>query len=240
MAQRYDTILFDADRTLFDFDRSQRQALREVYRRNGIPVTDELLNLYVHINNRLWARFDRGEITTAELTRVRFRQFLEEAAIRGPDPAELNLQYLTALSTHGELFPGAEELCRSLAPYCREYIVTNGIALSQIGRLKRSPLRRYIRKMYISEELGIRKPEAGYFAKVRRDIGLTEEQWRRTVIVGDGLRSDILGGRNANLDTIWYNPRGLENTTDIRPTWQAATFAEIRGIILGKNPRQGA
>jgi 2-haloacid dehalogenase len=234
MEQRYDFILFDADRTLFDFDRSQRQSLREVYRQNGIPETDELLNLYVHINNRLWARFDKGEITTAELTRVRFVHFLEEAGITGPDPAALNLQYLTALSCHGELFDGAEELCRSLAPFCKEYIVTNGIALSQIGRLERSPIRKYIEKMYISEELGIRKPEAGYFERVRADIGLNDSQWNRTVIVGDGLRSDILGGRNANLDTIWYNPKGVENRTDITPTWEAATFEEIRVIILGE------
>ena len=41
MKQRYDVILFDADRTLFDFDQSQRLALGEVYRANGIPETEE-------------------------------------------------------------------------------------------------------------------------------------------------------------------------------------------------------
>ena len=234
MAQRYDYILFDADRTLFDFDRSQRQSLRAVYRANGIPVTEKLLNLYVRINNRLWAQFDRGEITTAELTRVRFIRFLEEAGISGPDPAELNLQYLTALSTHGELFDGAEELCRSLTPHCRLYIVTNGIALSQTGRLERSSIRDCIEKMYISEELGVRKPEPAYFDRVREDLRLTDAQWQRTVVVGDSLRSDIQGGRAAGLDTIWYNPKGVENRTDILPTWEAADFRQVRAIILGK------
>ena len=236
--QRYDIILFDADRTLFDFDRAQRQALREVYRANGIPDTDELLDWYVRVNNRLWARFDKGEITTGELTRVRFRIFLEETGIRGCDPAVLNRQYLEALGTHGELFDGAEELCRSLMPFCRLFIVTNGIAVSQRGRMERSPVRLCIERMFISEEMGIGKPEAGYFQRVRDELNLSRAQWERTVVVGDSLRSDILGGRNAGLDTIWYNPGKVENPLKIIPTWEAASFSEIRAIILGENTEE--
>lgn len=232
--QRYDVILFDADRTLFDFDRSQLDALREVFQAHRIPVTQEMMDLYIHINDHLWAQFDRGEITTEELTRVRFQLFLEEAGSQGQDPDAMNQQYLEFLGSHSYLLNGAEELCRSLAPYCKQYIVTNGIKVAQVGRLSQSPIRRYIEKMYISGEMGIRKPEAGFFQIVYDDLGMTPERWKRTVIVGDGLGSDILGGRNAHVDTIWYNPEKKENRSGILPTWEAADFPEIRRIILGE------
>ena len=232
--QRYDVILFDADRTLFDFDRSQLDALREVFQAHRIPVTQEMMDLYIRINDMLWARFDRGEITTEELTQVRFRLFLDEAGDQGQDPAAMNQQYLESLGSHSYLLDGAEELCRALAPYCKQYIVTNGITVAQVGRLSQSPIRRYIEKMYISGEMGIRKPEAGFFQIVYEDLNMTPERWKRTVIVGDGLGSDILGGRNANVDTIWYNPRKKENRSGILPTWEAADFPEIREIILGE------
>ena len=64
---------------------------------------------------------------------------------------------------------------------------------------------------------------------------MTPERWRRTVIVGDSLTSDILGGCNAGLDSIWYNPGRKVNSSEIQPTWETDSFAAIRQVILGEN-----
>lgn len=56
------------------------------------------MDLYIRINDHLWAQFDRGEITTEELTRVRFQLFLEEAGSQGQDPDAMNQQYLESLA----------------------------------------------------------------------------------------------------------------------------------------------
>lgn len=234
MKQRYDVILFDADRTLFDFDQSQRLALGEVYRANGIPETEENIQTYVRLNDQLWARFDKGEISLEELEYIRFRDFAEALGLRNLDANRLNQQYIEALGRNSILLPGAEELCAALAPYCQQYIVTNGIKEAQEGRLERSPIRQYIKKMYISGVMGVRKPERAYFELVYDDLGMTPEHWRRTVIVGDSLSSDILGGVNGNLDTIWYNPKHKPNETDIRPTWEADSFDAVKAVILGE------
>ena len=53
-------------------------------------------------------------------------------------------------------------------------------------------------------------------------------------IVGDSLSSDILGGVNGDLDTIWYNPKHKPNGTDIRPTWEADSFNAVKAVILGE------
>ncbi|MDO5594037.1 MAG: hypothetical protein Q4G01_04370, partial [Eubacteriales bacterium] len=60
------------------------------------------------------------------------------------------------------------------------------------------------------------------------------ERWHRTVIVGDGLSSDIQGGVNGHLDTIWYNPKHKPNDTGIRPTWEADSFDTVKAVILGQ------
>ena len=234
MKQRYDVILFDADRTLFDFDQSQRLALGEVYRANGIAETEENLRTYVHLNDQLWARFDKGEISLEELEYVRFRSFTEALGLTNLDANQLNGQYIEALGRNSILLPGAEALCKALAPYCQQYIVTNGIKEAQEGRLERSPIRQYIRKMYISGVMGVRKPERAYFELVYKDLHMTWERWHKTVIVGDGLSSDIQGGVNGHLDTIWYNPKHKPNDTGIRPTWEADSFDTVKAVILGQ------
>lgn len=156
----------------------QLDALREVFQTHGIPATQEMMDLYIRINNHLWGQFDRGEITTEELTRVRFRLFLEEAGDQGQDPAAMNRQYLESLGSHSYLLDGAEALCRELAPYCKQYIVTNGIKVAQVGRLNTSPIRPYIEKMYISGEMGIPQARGRFFPdRLRRpgdDAGAVE------------------------------------------------------------------
>ena len=230
---RYDYVLLDADNTLFDFDLAEHKALGLTLAGHGIPFTPEAEQTYIDINTALWSKFDRGEISQGALVVERFSSFLR-AVGRAGDPAELNRYYLSRLGEQGDLLPGAEALCKALAPYCQQYIVTNGIKEAQEGRLERSPIRQYIRKMYISGVMGVRKPERAYFELVYKDLHMTWERWHRTVIVGDGLSSDIQGGVNGHLDTIWYNPKHKPNDTGIRPTWEADSFDTVKAVILGQ------
>ena len=38
---RYEVVLFDADHTLFDFDRAEREALRQTLEEAGLPADGE-------------------------------------------------------------------------------------------------------------------------------------------------------------------------------------------------------
>lgn len=57
---RYPYLLFDADNTLFDFDRSNRVAFNAVCAAFSLPDDDETFALYERCNNAMWAAFDRG------------------------------------------------------------------------------------------------------------------------------------------------------------------------------------
>ena len=229
---RYHTILFDADNTLFDFDRAEAEALRFVLTRRGYRTDEETVACYTRCNQELWRQFDRGEVTREYLGPERFRRFMARMG-GGHDPEQFNEDYLAALARGSQLLPGAERLCRRLASHCRLAIVTNGMTKAQAGRLEGSAIRDYISGVFISQEMGSQKPQREFFEQVYTALGLTENDLPRTVMVGDSLTSDILGGIRGGIDTLWYNPGRLPADPQIRPTWEAADFTEMERILLG-------
>ncbi|MBE5783108.1 MAG: noncanonical pyrimidine nucleotidase, YjjG family [Clostridiales bacterium] len=232
--QRYSTVFFDADQTLFDFHAAEHLALCQVMKDYHLPVTEETIGFYVDTNRGLWKLFDQGGITQKELGIERFSRLLEHVGANRNQGAEMNAAYELALGQHGILLPGALELCRRLAPLCRLFILTNGMTRSQTGRLERSAIKEYIEKMYISQAIGCQKPMKAFFDYVFDDLQLTKEQLPSAVMVGDSLNSDIQGGIHAGIDTIWYHPSGNESPAPLTPTWEARSLEEIGRIILGE------
>ena len=157
---RYPVVLLDADNTLFDFDAAEYKALRAVLRDRGYSTGQDTVDVYLSINTALWDAFNRGEVEQDFLLVERFRRF-EQAMGGDHDPAAFNADYLAALASNNDLIPGALELCRSLAGLgCTLAIVTNGTAVAQRGRYSASPIRDYIPHLFISQEIGARKPDS--------------------------------------------------------------------------------
>ncbi len=228
--KRYDTILFDMDDTLFDFRRSEREALKKTMLLRGLEPDEEKLDRYREISEGLWRRFDRGEVAAEWLTVERFAQFARELGHRG-DPAAWNKEHAEYIGRECWLMSGAEELCRDLfSAGCRLFIVTNGMGISQRNRLAASPVAPLFAGMFVSRDMGTRKPDSAYFQMVFQKAGDTD--LRRTVIVGDGLLSDIQGGINAGIDSIWFNPAKMENTSAVQPSYQVHTLRQAGDIIL--------
>ena len=226
---RYDYVLFDADNTLFDFDQAERRALQAALEAHGYPFNDLTEQLYLAVNRALWHRFDLGSIEKETLLRERFAVF---SRVMGgqDDPEEFNRFYLDRLAEGSDLLPGAEDLCRALAPHCTLAIITNGVSRAQRGRFCASPLPPLFSGLYISGELGVSKPHKAVFDAVLQDLHIPSHA--HTVVVGDNLFSDIQGGINAGLDTIWYNPRRLPNPDGPVPTFEVSDFDALRTLLL--------
>ena len=204
--RRYDIVLLDADNTLFDFNAAEARALDAVLAEFGWPRDEETKQTYLEINHALWSAFDRGEAEEGFLTVERFRR-LGERLGRRADPAEMNRRYLDRLGACSLLLPGAEALCRTLrAAGCRLALATNGVARVQHARLAGSPLVPYLERLFISGEMGTRKPEPAFFRAALAAMGA--EDMDRCVMVGDGLGSDVKGALSVGLDVIWFAPGG--------------------------------
>ena len=53
----------------------------------------------------------------------------------------------------------------------------------------------------------------------------------RTLMIGDSLTSDIQGGNNANIDTVWFNPQHLKNSSSAQPTYEIDDLLQIKKLI---------
>ena len=227
---RYDYLLFDADNTLFDFDRAEERALQATLEFFGYPLDSDTRELYRTINRVLWRRLDLGEISREALVVERFALF-DRAMGGSRDAAALNRFYLDRLSEGAELLPGAEALCRSLAPRATLALVTNGVARAQRGRLARSALAGLFPYVFISEEVGWQKPQREFFSHVCSAMAIRDR--RRAVVIGDNLVSDVQGGLQSGLDAVLFNPNGLPNPTQVRPTWEARSFSALEDYLCG-------
>ncbi len=228
---KYQTILFDADMTLFDFKASEAQCLELTLQENGFPHSAEVLALYSHINDGYWKRFERGEIDRASLLTARFDDLFRELGIYA-DSIEFNRQYLENMGSSCLLLDGAEDLCRELCKDHHLYIITNGNSRNQRRRFEKSGLMTYFEGYFISEEIGCQKPQTAFFDYVRKHIPNWDAS--RTLVVGDSLSSDIQGAISYGLDSCWFNPERLLYTLSQPCSYEIHSLNELNTILFSK------
>jgi len=124
---------------------------------------------------------------------------------------------------------GAMELVQTLAPLYELYIVTNGTTETQYKRLGDSGLSPYFKDIFISGEIGSRKPMKAFFDHCfEKAPHLSPED---VLIIGDSLSSDIQGGNNAGIDACWMNAENKINDTSAVPTYEIHKLAELYDIL---------
>ncbi len=228
MPRRYQTVFIDADDTLFDYPRAEERAFSRTCGRFGLAETPELRAAYRRINRDQWRRLERGETDQRTLRTERFRLLFEETRDR-LDAEAVGTAYVEELSLGADLLPGAREICEYLAARYALAIVTNGLADVQRSRLALSGLQEFIADLVISEEAGASKPDPRIFEYARGRIGRPEREGM--IMVGDSLESDIRGGAAFGIDTCWFNPVGVPNPTELRPTYEIRDLGELRRIL---------
>ena len=217
-------LLFDLDNTILDFDMAESIALKKTLREFGLEPTDEIVERYHHINIRHWEMLENGILTRAQVLVGRYEQLFREFGIVQPGDAVAR-RYEQHLCEGHYFLPGAEALLDELCGKYDMYIVSNGSAVVQEGRLKSSGIGRYFKDIFISELVGFDKPSLSFFEACFARIPDFEKE--RAIIIGDSLTSDIRGGINAGIKTCWYNPKGLEPREDIIPDYIVSSLEAL-------------
>lgn len=229
----YSFILLDADRTLFDFDRAEEEAILKTFEHFGWTADDKTVADYRACNHAVWAEYERGEITQPQLQLKRFAMLLAQYDLDA-DIEEINRVYVENLAKGAYLLPGAEELCRALSKEAKLYMVTNGVAYTQHERFSRSALVPYFEDVFISAEVGFQKPQKEYFDYVFSHIpGFSKE---KALLVGDSIAADILGGIQAGMPTCWYNPGKIQPKEDLPIEYEIRELSELLPIVLEDKP----
>ena len=228
--KRYKTLLFDVDDTLLDFHAAQDQALDQLFTSVDIKPTATVKHAYATYNQGLWEKLERNEITRDELMATRFPTFFKEHFGKELANNSLNDRYLQFLANGHQALPGARELLENLAARDYElYIVTNGVKFIQEKRLRESKFEQYFKQIFISETLGAQKPSQLFFKRAFEQIAGFDKD--KTLIIGDSLSSDMLGGQNAGIDTLWLNRKQQVADPKIKIDLEASSLEQISDLL---------
>lgn len=226
---KYEIIIFDADETLFDFKKSERDAFKNAMLEFDIEYDESHhLKIYQGINTAIWKEFEEGLITQEKLKVERFKR-LSDALKARFDEEQFAKSYMKHLSYASFLYDDSVALVESLHKDYRLTIITNGLKDVQDNRIRKSTIAKYFEDIVVSEEVKVSKPDPKIFELSLNNIKHTDKT--KVLIVGDSLTSDIQGGINFGIDTCWYNPNKIVNETKIKPTYEISNLMDLKSII---------
>ena len=228
MIKTYRNLLFDVDDTLLDFGVTRFASLRSMCEAHAFPFNDDLYARFNHINEGLWRAFEEGRISQTEVLHSRHVMLFKEYGYE-VDGALLDETYRRHLAQGFHSIDGALDLVAELKDHFSLYIVTNGLSDIQDSRLRGSGLHPHFQGVFVSADTGYQKPHKGFFDHVFARI--PDFSADHTLIIGDSLTADIVGGHRAGIDTCWFNPAGKANHTDVVPTYEIRHYDELRAIV---------
>jgi HAD superfamily hydrolase (TIGR01509 family) len=144
----------------------------------------------------------RGEMSVDEARIARFRAMASDCGAPSLDPNELVRIYRASYQRARRAVPGALELLRALRLQTKVAIVTNNVVAEQIEKLAHLGMTDLVDVLVISEEAGVRKPDAAIFRLALERCGASAD---RAVMIGDSWGADVIGARSAGIRVVWLN-----------------------------------
>jgi 2-haloacid dehalogenase len=228
MKKHYPWLWFDADNTLFDYNKAETTALLKSFELFNLRFDERYMDSYRRINQDLWHLLEQQEIKPEVLRVRRFELFLEDIKLSA-SVEELAATYIEQLGLCFDLIEGAHEVLQALHVKSKIAIVTNGLTTVQRSRLVLSPIKPFISELIISEEIGAAKPHAAFFDIAFERTGNPPKS--DVLIIGDSLSSDMQGGLNSGIDTCWFNPAGAQRPADLKITYEIRRLTEVLAIV---------
>lgn len=223
----YPILFFDLDETLFDTKKNSKEALRKITVIPGFPFTDEQVMYWNRLSDKLWEQFSDEKITRTELLNIRFEKFFDHYGVK-VDGVICEQEFEKHLVNEGNLLPHAKELLMKLSSR-RVFAVTNGSKYKQLPQLNKAGLTPYFEGLLMAEDIGYRKPDPKFFQTIMQKIGIDSKD--KILMIGDSLTADIKGARQFGIDSVWYNPQKLSNTTNIKPSYEIEDLISVLEII---------
>lgn len=224
-------LIFDLDDTLLDFKKGEALGLKKVFETFQVAPLDyeNWLATYLAINKQTWTKIEQG-MASQPLLDTRFSKTFAEFG-QEIDGMLAEAFYRTQLDQNDALILGADELLQELKQAGYHVIAgTNGKTATQYTRLSLTGLTDFFDHIVISDEIGIAKPSPDFFDHIFHLMpDFTKDDF---MMIGDSLRSDILGAQQAMIDSIWFNPAHQENHSAILPTYTVDSIDALRKLLL--------
>lgn len=228
-------ILFDLDGTLWDFRTNAIASLKELFENHNLKrFYNEFIDfhrLYAPCNHALWDAYAKGEVTKDFLIVERFAKPLRAVGVEDRSIAEaLSRDFFVCLSKKNQLMPDALEVVQQLSQHYPMSIVSNGFPEIQFQKIGNSGLEPYFQHVILSEEVGVPKPQKGYFDAALKICGCKSSE---VLLIGDEYATDIVGAHNAGIASVWYNPQKTEAPDNLHSV-EINALAQLLPMLLGR------
>lgn len=204
-------IFFDFGDTLASTDPPYLIRLALAFRDCGYDVTDnDFESAYLKADYEIHKKYiERGTISPLEYREWFFPKLCKHLSLEG-EARTIRERIRTALKGIGytrSVLPGAVELI--------ELLKDRGLILGVISnndgttreKCEEVGIKHYFDIIADSTNLGFVKPDSRIFQFVLEKLNIPS--WE-ALHIGDLYGSDVLGGRNAGLDVIWFNTRRIQ------------------------------
>ena len=164
------TVFLDVDNTLLDFDLCARASLDRAFADFGTKTPEGAFQVFKPINDALWAKVDRREMTREELYRTRWDMMFLKLGI-GIDGLAFEKRFRYWLDLSAQPVKYSMEMLRYLHGKYTLCAASNAHRSQQEKRLTLAGMDRYLDHFFISETIGHDKPEKAFFDHCFKELG---------------------------------------------------------------------
>lgn len=205
----YTHLYFDLDHTLWDTDKNAEESLRELFHEldlaaKGIPDFEAFHLTYKNHNEKLWGLYAENKVGKEAVRTHRFLHTFHDFGLDDPSTAlVLATEFISRTPHKTNLIEGTIELLEHLHGRYNLSIITNGFPESQYVKLNTSGIKKYFDHVFISEEVGIHKPDPKIFHHAMTVS--KAENAEKCMMIGDTFQTDIFGALNAGMKPVHYS-----------------------------------
>lgn len=214
-------ISFDADQTLFDFQRVMKEALMAVTKflgEAGILTTPEVLK---ETRDGIAKRLNGQAIDMLELRRLSF-----VVVTQGDEKLVNEAMMIFQNVRFGRVYfyPTVEGTLAKLAKNFKIGLITNGNSDP-----KRAGIDHLFDHIILGEMYTFKKPDPRIFLTLFDALGVSDPN---TVLhVGDSLSTDISGANGVGARSVWFNPDGRVSSGGVVADYTISVMSEVLDIV---------
>lgn len=227
-------LLFDFDETLFVNEDSTQESVRYAWKilekdYPDIPV-EKVVDAYMDSRDKFWHVEDTRVIPEIQQGATHVRRILWLRTLNALEIQRYDLLDIL-VQRFGEkryetwhLYPESLGILDLLKKSYQLVLITNGISEIQRGKIKKVQVESYFQPILVSGELGISKPDPRFFYQA---ADKAERQYSECIVIGDSVRNDIGGAKNAGMISVWVNRNGHLSRPSITPDYEIKTLIEL-------------
>lgn len=229
-------VIFDVDDTLYDQIEPFKRAMREVFPNEYEKLGSRKEGLYLrfrYYSDKVFHLTEDGSLSLEDMRVYRITEALKDFSFSVSEYSAKKFQeayhyYQGKISLRDDVSDLLIDLNSKQIPVG---ILTNGPTNHQKKKIIQLGLFSFFNeeKIFISEEMGVAKPDILAFRNIEETFGTLSEN---CVYIGDSYENDVIGAKSAGWHVIWLNKYGRNlNDTDIKPDAELSDYSLLKEAI---------